>query len=119
MKRRARLFFEEAEEAYAKGRFDFAVSFVEQAMQLLIKYLLAKLVGDYPKTHKLSLLSDPSRVMGERIERFVRENERMLSIVELACTGARYLDYSYSETIARDSLEHFRGSLEVVKCEVN
>jgi len=114
------LFFEEAEEAYAKGCFGFAVFFVEQAMELLIKYLLAKLVGDYPKAHKLSLLlSDPSRVMGEGIERLVRENERMLSIVELACIGARYLDYSYSETIARGSLELSRRFLEVVKCEVD
>ena len=47
-------------------------------MQLLIKYLLAKLVGDYPKAHRLSLLlSDSLRVMGEGIERLVGENERM------------------------------------------
>ena len=53
--RRARAFLENAEQLYERGWYDLAAFNVEQAVQLLLKYKLLLLVGDYPRTHSHSL----------------------------------------------------------------
>ena len=46
---RAKAFLEEAKEDVDKGRFDLAVFHLEQALQLKMKYILAKKVGYFSR----------------------------------------------------------------------
>ena len=56
LKRNAEYFEKKACEAIDEGAYGFSMFFVEQALQMWIKYILAKNVGDYPKTHRFSIL---------------------------------------------------------------
>ena len=68
---------------------------MEQALQLYLKYMLAKLVGN-PKTHGLvRLLEALSSVLGERVTAFLLENRVMFDLLTEAYVGSRYLDVEY------------------------
>ncbi len=51
LKERANEFFEEAQELLKKKKYNLSVFNLEQAIQLWIKYLIGKKIGDWPKTH--------------------------------------------------------------------
>ncbi len=93
LKRRAELFEEEAREAFDKGNYNFTLFFVEQALQLYLKYALLKQLGDFPKAHGLIRLFEAlSSVVGDRAVRFLSENRVVLDLLAEAYVGSRYLD---------------------------
>lgn len=105
LKRRAELFEEEAREAFDKGNYNFTLFFVEQALQLYLKYALVNLLGDFPKTHGLIRLFEAlSSVVGDKAVKFLSENRVILDLLAEAYVGSRYMDVEYGRETAEEAL---------------
>lgn len=107
LRRRARSFLRDAYGDYERGDYDLVLFHVEQAMQLYAKYLLYRLLGDYPKTHSIvRLLRDLQRVYSSReLEEIVNRHLELLYLLEESYITARYIPREYDSEIARRALE--------------
>ncbi|MEM1984391.1 MAG: HEPN domain-containing protein [Candidatus Korarchaeum sp.] len=80
LRRNAEYFERKALEAFEEKAYGFAVYFAEQALQLYLKYILAKEVGDYPETRSFSQLFRALSRIDEHAEAFYEENADVLDI---------------------------------------
>jgi len=99
-KERAREFVFNAKTSAKRRKYDVAVFNLEQAIQLFLKYLLAKKLGDFPKTHSITfLLKELAKAYNKEklVEIFIKENLSMLSILESAYITTRYLPHHWSK----------------------
>ena len=115
LKKNAMKFLEKAEESFEKGEYNFTMFFVEQFLQLMLKYLIGKKFGDFPKTHSLKILFELTE--DENLQRFYRENFDVLREVELSYVASRYFDVEYSREVAERSLKVAKKLVEVVKVD--
>jgi HEPN domain-containing protein len=104
LKRNAEYLERKAREALEEGAYGFAVFFAEQALQLYIKHILAKSFGDYPKTHRFSVLFEVLRNVVEGAKKFYEENVELFEILEDSYVGVRYLGREYSRNTAEKVL---------------
>ena len=102
LRRRALEFLEAAQDDLRAGRTDLAAFHAEQALQLALKYLLARDFGSYPHTHDLRALFELIREHTPEIWDFYTENKYAIEIMIDAYIGARYLPREYR----RDIVEH-------------
>jgi len=102
LKRRARAFLSEAEEARDP---DLAVFFAEQSMQLYVKAVCYELFGVAPRGRRLrelvgllarSLAAHGYVEQADRLARFVDRNRRLLILAEEAYAASRYGDVDYT-----------------------
>ncbi len=116
LKRRALAFLEDAKVDFKRGSYDLVLFHVEQFMQLYLKYLLYRKLGDFPKTHSLTrLLRGFLGMYGEeRIRNFFHDNLEMLYLLEEAYITSRYLAREYDEEIARRAIKFAEKALEVL-----
>ena len=105
LKRNAKYFEEYAQQAYKEKSYKFVLFFVEQALQLYIKYILAKNFEDYPRTHKLKLLFEELSSLDPRYREFYEEYADVIDLLEEAYITSRYLDKEYSEKSAKKALD--------------
>jgi HEPN domain-containing protein len=120
LKERAREFFEEAKELLKKKRYNLSAFNLEQAIQLFVKYLIGKKLGDWPKTHYLSeLVPDLVKVYkNKKILKFYRENELFFENLEDAYFVSRYFPKKFSENSLLQLFEKSEEFLELVKNEI-
>lgn len=104
-------FLKKAEESLKDGEYNFAMFFAEQAIQLMLKYLIAKKFGEFPKTHNLKTLFYLTD--DEMLIKFYEDNIDILREPELSYVASRYFDVDYSEDIARRGIEAVRKFMEV------
>lgn len=104
LKENAEYFEKKAREAMAE-RPRFVLFFVEQAIQLYIKYILVRMLEDYPKTHKLTILFHELSKVNDDAMAFYEKYADVLDLVEEAYITARYLGKEYSEKSAKRALE--------------
>lgn len=112
LKRNALKFLEEAQESLKRGDYAFTMLFVEQAVQLALKYLLAKRFGDFPKTHSLKLLFELTG--DDELMTFYRENVDLIREIELAYIASRYIDVEYTKAVAERALQLAEKLMEVI-----
>jgi len=117
LKRRALDFLACAESDLEGGRYSLVLFHVEQFLQLYLKHLLYRKIGDFPKTHSIiRLFKDLAKVYGDsRIDEFYRENLETLYLLEEAYISSRYLPREYDREIAVRILEFSRKALKVVE----
>ncbi len=120
LRRRSKVFLQEAENLVEKGEYDIALFFLEQAAQLAIKALIYQLFGEKPRLHSLrqllGLLVRSLRDAGEeglagKIAVFVESNRDILLLLEDAYTGARYGYMVAGEDETRTALNTVRELL--------
>ena len=107
LKRRALDFLEEAKIALRRGSYDIACFLAEQALQLYLKFILLKIVGDYPRTHSIKrLLGEIARLTNSsELRNFMRVNRARISALEDAYLMARYFIKEYDEDDANDMIK--------------
>lgn len=94
-----------AEKAFELEMYNLTLFHCEQAIQLYLKYLLAKRMGDYPKTHKIwELLADVGKVTGKPLN----IPNMMLDLLEEAYIASRYLPKEYSRETVEEVLKFTR-----------
>ncbi len=118
MRRRAEAFFEVARGDYERGFYDLVLFHVEQFLQLYLKYLIYRRVGDFPKTHSLTrLFRDVIEVYGsDDLRGFYEGNLEMIYLLEEAYVSSRYLPREYDEVIAARALRFAERAREVFRC---
>lgn len=107
LKRRAKAFLESAQADFARGNYDLVLFHVEQFLQLYLKHLLYRKIGDFPKTHSVvRLIKDVIRVYnGVRLREFYEKNLETLYLLEEAYISSRYLPREYNKDIAERVLK--------------
>jgi len=120
LKERAKEFFEEAKGLLKKKRYNLSAFNLEQAIQLWIKYLIGKKLGDWPKTHYLSeLISALSKVYkNKKIIKFYQENEIFFENLEDAYFTSRYFPKKFSESSLLKLFEKSEEFLKLIKKEI-
>lgn len=118
--RRAKEFLVEAEEALENKRFDLACFFAEQSLQLYLKAILIKLIGDYPRTHYFrvlvaKLLEILPKDKKEMISEFIRKNRSRISELEDAYIMARYLPKAFSKDDAQDLIDLVKQTISLIE----
>lgn len=76
-----------------EGIYDLAAFHIEQALQLYTKYILAKEIGYFPKTHSLTRIFRELSKINEDFMNFYREKD-----IEDAYILSRYFPREYSKT---------------------
>lgn len=110
LKERAETFLINSEKLISEGFFDLAVFNLEQYCQLMLKYKLLLKTGTYPRTHSLTrLVKELSKITPDIS--FLLEKEDsivLLTKLEDAYVGARYLPRRYEEVEVRALLKYVK-----------
>ncbi len=80
-------------------------------MQLVLKYLLAKKMGDYPKTHALRRLFLIAGTECPALERLFKENLALVGDME----GARYYPVDYLREEVEEMVAFLKKVMEAVE----
>ncbi len=96
LRARAEAFLRNAERLFQEGEYDLAAFSLEQYCQLALKYRLLVKTGTYPRTRSLMRLVRELARADPRAEELGRDVV-MLTKVEDAYIGARYLPRSYEK----------------------
>ncbi|GBD38444.1 hypothetical protein HRbin37_00693 [bacterium HR37] len=116
LKERGIRFFEEAKEDLRKEYFDFCLFHTEQMLQLMLKYLIAIRLDDFPRTHSLSkLFKEVANIYGEKVMDFYKQNISTITALEEAYIGARYLDIEFDREIAEEVIRFGESFLNIFK----
>ncbi|MFN4227550.1 MAG: HEPN domain-containing protein [Candidatus Ratteibacteria bacterium] len=101
-------FWEEGNHLYKEKKYNLSIFNIEQALQLWIKYLIAKKVGDWPKTHYFSdLIKNLYEVYeNEEIIKFYKEKELFFNNIEDAYFTTRYFPKQFSKNFASQIIEN-------------
>ena len=108
--------FEVASKYFAEQSvYDLAAFHIEQAFQLYLKYILAKELGHFPKTHSLSALFKGVSKIDERFFEFYKDNEIVVKVIEDAYILSRYYPREYSKEEISKMMEVLNRFKEVFK----
>jgi HEPN domain-containing protein len=118
LKKKAKYFEDEAREAYEKSRHTMVLFFLEQAIQLYLRYLIYKRIGDYPKIHNLRILFENLNKLVD-ISKFVSENEEIIDLLTTSYIEAKYAMMEYSKKSAEISLKFLEKFKEKFKNEID
>ncbi|ADN50961.1 HEPN domain-containing protein [Vulcanisaeta distributa] len=119
LSQRAEEFLEQARFAYGRGYYDLVMFNVEQFMQLKLKSLLYNLVGDYPRTHRLTqLFMELMKVLNDKchLNDFYTRNREVILLLEFAYIASRYMPPRFNRNDAEKALNIANEFNEVVKC---
>lgn len=103
LRERAHMFLENSRDLLRKGFYDLAVFSLEQYCQLILKYILLVKTGTYPRIHSLTLLVDILSRIEPDVKVLLEREEYLLMLTKLedAYIGARYLPRRYTEVEAK------------------
>lgn len=117
LKNNALSFLKNAKHLYKQGEYNLAAFNIEQAMQLMLKYLLAVKVGDFPRTHSLRRLFRETRDICPELWEFYLKHANTIGNIEGAYIASRYYPIYYEEVEVRHMLEICGEFIEIVeKC---
>ncbi len=114
LSKKAKMFEEEAYEAFEKGRYTFTILFAEQSIQLYIKHILFKNFGDFPKIHNLRVLFKGLNKIRD-LSDFIEENSAIIDLLMTAYIEARYTSMEYSKVSAELALKFLEKFKEKIK----
>ena len=116
LRRRSREFLEEAKIALERGSYDVACFLAEQSLQLFLKSVLLKIIGDYPRTYSIRrLLGELRKITGSKyLDEFIRANRARLSALEDAYLMARYFIKEYTLEDAEDMIKVVEETIDTV-----
>jgi len=121
---RSRVLLEVVEGLVERGEYDLALSLAEQAAQLAVKAVYARLLARIPRGHSLrrllgylaSLLEEAGRVNEAReVRRLLAEQREGLVLLEDAYTQGRYSLPGYTRGEAEKGLEVARRLVALVE----
>jgi len=117
LKRNAESFHRNAIYLYKQGEYNLAAFNVEQAAQLMLKYLLAVKVGDFPRTHSLRRLLKGVKDVCPKLWSFYEEHASVIGNMESAYIASRYYPIDFGEVEVREMLIIYEELVKVIsKC---
>jgi len=121
LKEKARKFYSNAKDLFKKGDYDLCAFNLEQSCQLYIKYLIAKKVGDWPKTHYLeTLIKRLSEAYDKpEIYDYLLENELFFDDLTDAYFTSRYIPKVFSKSVAEKLIDGYKNFLKFIEKTIN
>ncbi|WP_052178018.1 HEPN domain-containing protein [Thermocrinis jamiesonii] len=121
LKEKSRKFYANALYLFEKGDYDLCAFNLEQACQLLLKYLIAKRTGDWPKTHYLEqLLRTLSEVYEiPEIYQYYLDNELFFDDLTDAYFTTRYFPKIFTKSLAEKLLKSFKNFVKFLERVLN
>ncbi len=121
LKKRAKEFWQRAEEDFEKSRFNLAALDIEQAIQLWLKYLIYLKAGDFPKTHYFdSLLKEISEIYGQsEILQFYEKYALQFRTLEDSYISSRYLPREFNKEETKKVMEFAAEVFKFFKEKLN
>jgi len=121
LKERAQEFWKEAIRNIEEGNYNLAAFHLEQAMQLYLKYLIGKELGEWPKTHYLyELLSKINEIYkNEKLKKFQEENELFWDDLSDAYFTSRYYPRTFSKSLVENFKKYCEEFFKLVEEELN
>lgn len=113
LKERAEEFLRNAEKLFQEGIYDLAAFNIEQYCQLILKYKLLIKTGTYPRTHSLIRFIRELAKMDGRANELLKDIV-MVTKVEDAYIGARYLPRRYEREEVEAMLKYVKGVFKVI-----
>lgn len=105
LRQNAASFYGNAEHLYRQGEYNLAAFNVEQAMQLMLKYLLAVRVGDFPRTRSPRGLFREAKDLCPELWAFFEKNASVIGNIEGAYIASRYYPTRFEGVEVRDMLK--------------
>ena len=117
LKERAKEFFTNAEELFKKKKYNLCVFNLEQALQLWIKYLIAKRIGDWPKTHYLDeLIIELAKVYNnKKLLSFKKNNKIYIEDLTEAYFSSRYYPINFSKEKSENLIEKTKEFIKLTE----
>lgn len=117
LRERAHAFLRNANRLFGEGEYDLAAFSIEQYCQLTLKYKLLIKTGTYPRTHSIiRLLRELDKLVPEKnLEKFIDSEVILLTKVEDAYIGSRYLPRRYERREIEELLRFAERFEEVVR----
>ncbi|MEZ0319679.1 MAG: HEPN domain-containing protein [Pyrobaculum sp.] len=119
LKTRALQFLEQAKFAAERGFAELALFNIEQYVQLYVKYLLYRRVGDFPKTHYVRDLFDRLlAVYGDvcNLKAFAERWRTFMAVLEYVYVASRYLPYRARQEDVDVAMRFVEEFSEVGRC---
>ncbi len=105
LKENADAFLKNAQHLLEEKEYKLSAFNIEQAIQLYLKYLLAKRIGDFPKTHSLKKLLTEAGSLYPSLYKIYEDNMFVIADIEYAYIASRYFPSEYSEKEVKVMLE--------------
>ncbi|RLG39479.1 MAG: DNA-binding protein [Thermoproteota archaeon] len=115
LRKNADSFYRNAKQLLEQGEYNLAAFNLEQAMQLMLKYLLASRLGEFPRTHSLRRLFREIKDLCPRLWEFYEDNASVVGNVESAYIASRYYPVDFQEVEVREMLSAYEEFLEVLR----
>ncbi len=115
LKRQSLRAYDLSKRAFEDENYNWSIFLLEQAIQLLIKYLLALKIGHYSKTHKLSKLFEEISELYPEFYEFYRQNRDKFTVIEDSYILSRYLGKEYEREDVEDKFELFEKLKKIVE----
>jgi len=117
LRRNAQSFYRNARYLYGQGEYNLAAFNIEQAMQLMLKYILAAKIGDFPRTHSLRRLFGDVKDLCPELWEFYERNASIIGNIESAYITSRYFPTSFEKIEVKYMLDAYEEFIEVAeKC---
>lgn len=120
LKERAKEFWEEGLRNFEESKFNLSAFHFEQAVQLYLKYLIGKKLGEWPKTHYLpELVGKLSEIYEkEEIKKFYKENEIFFDDLSDAYFTSRYYPRRFGRSLTEKLKENCEKFFGLIKKEL-
>jgi HEPN domain-containing protein len=117
LRRRALQAFETSKDMFNRGYYDWSIVMLEQAIQLLLKYYLAREVGYFSKTHELEKLFNEAGQLNGKISELFKENLDAIRVISDSYISGRYLPREYSKEDVAGKFSIFEKLREIIDGE--
>jgi len=115
LRKNADSFYRNAKHLFKQGEYNLAAFNLEQAMQLMLKYLLASRLGEFPRTHSLRRLFREVKTLCPELWEFYEGNASVVGNIESAYIASRYYPVDFQEVEVREMLSAYEKFLEVLR----
>jgi len=115
LRKNADSFYRNAKHLFEQGEYNLAAFNLEQAMQLMLKYLLASKLGEFPRTHSLRRLFREVKTLCPELWEFYEGNASVVGNIESAYIASRYYPVDFQEVEVREMLSAYEKFLEVLR----
>jgi len=117
LKERSREFYEEAMELFKKGKYNLSAFALEQSLQLYLKYLIAKKIGYWPKTHYLDeLVKNLAEAYNkEEFIEYKKENNLFFDDLSDAYFTSRYFPKKFNKELVEELLKNFEKFIKFIE----
>jgi HEPN domain-containing protein len=117
LKKRSIEFYENAKSLFKEGKYNISAFNLEQSCQLFLKYLIAKKIGEWPKTHYLDeLIKELAKAYKKKsIIKYFQKNEIFFENLTDAYFTSRYFPREFTKSMLEKLFLEFKKFIKFLE----